>query len=202
MNKFNTSILAMAVGLALSTGAAAMSKDEHKQAKERIEAEYKADKAACDSASGNAKDICREQAKGKEHVAKAVLEAGYKPTRKSTYDVRVAKADAEYAVAKEKCDDQNGHAKDVCLKEAKAAHVAAKADAQASLKTADAKHTAKEETAEARAKSSEKIGDANKEAAADKRDAELKLALTKCDALAGAAKETCTSDAKARYGKL
>jgi hypothetical protein len=202
LNNFNTVLLAAAVGLALSTAAAAMSKDEHKQAKERIETEYKGDKAGCVAASGNAKDVCRAQAKGKHHVALAELEAGYKPTRKSTYDVRMAKAEAGFTVAKERCDDRNGNAKDVCLKEAKATQVAAKADAQAWLKSADAKHTAKAETAEARAKASGKVAEANKEAAADKREAELKLAITKCDVLAGAAKDTCTSDAKVRYGKL
>src|SRR6476659_7533880 len=83
MNKFTTSMLAAAVGLALSTDAVAMSKDEHKQAQERIEAQYKADKAGCDAAVGNAKDICRAEAKGKQKVAMAVLEAGYKPTAKA-----------------------------------------------------------------------------------------------------------------------
>ena len=37
--------------------------------KARISAEYKADKAACDKFSGNQKDICVEQAKGKEKVS-------------------------------------------------------------------------------------------------------------------------------------
>ena len=202
MRKFHRSMLAMAVGLAFATGAVAMSKDEHKQARDRIETEYKADKAGCDAASGNAKDVCEAQAKGKENIAKTELEAGYKPTKKATYDVRMAKADAVYAVAKQKCDDHRDNAKDVCMKEAQAVHVTAKADAEAARTTAAAKQTAKETTTEARAKSTEKVADANKEATAEKREAQLKLAMTKCDALEGAAKDTCTSDAKARHGKL
>jgi len=202
MKTLNSSILAMAVGLALSTGALAMSKDEHKIAKDRIEIDYKNDKAGCAALVANAKDICKAQAKGKENIAKAELEAGYAPSEKNRYDVRMAKAEAEFSVAKEKCDDQKGNAKDVCVKEAKATHTTAKADAKASMKIADAKHTAKEETTEARAKSAEKVADANKDAAADKREAELKLANTKCDALAGAAKDSCMTDAKARFGKI
>jgi hypothetical protein len=36
---------------------------------------------------------------------------------------------------------------------------------------------------------------------ADKRDADYKVAIEKCDALAGTAKDTCVSGAKAQYGK-
>jgi hypothetical protein len=58
-------------------------------------------------------------AKGKEKVAKAELEARYKPSRKADYGVSVTKAEAEYAVAKEKCDSMSGDAKDRCLNDAK-----------------------------------------------------------------------------------
>ena len=132
MNKFNLTALAAAFCLAMSTGAiGAISKAEYKAAKEDISAKYKTDKAVCTTMTGNAKDICREEAKGREKVAKAELEANDNPSDKHRYDVRIAKAGAAYAVAKEKCDDLSGNAKDVCRKEAKAAHVAAKADARA-----------------------------------------------------------------------
>jgi hypothetical protein len=57
--------------------AATMAKADYKAGKERISAEYKADKAACDALSGNAKDVCVQEAKGKEKVAKAELEYSY-----------------------------------------------------------------------------------------------------------------------------
>lgn len=82
--------------------------------KDRIAAAYKTDKAACDPMKGNAKDICVIEAKGKEKIAKAELEVSYKPTRKSRYEPSIAKAEADYAVAKEKCDDLAGNTKDVC----------------------------------------------------------------------------------------
>src|SRR5690242_21434722 len=56
---------------------------------------------------------------GKEDVGKADLEARYKPSEESRYKARVAKAEADYKVAKERCDDQAGNAKEVCLKEAR-----------------------------------------------------------------------------------
>jgi hypothetical protein len=46
----------------------------------------------------------------------------------------MAKAEADYDVAKEKCDDQSGNAKDVCKKDAKAAFTSAKADAKSTRK--------------------------------------------------------------------
>ena len=75
--------------------------------------------------------MCEKQAKGDEKVAKAELENRYKPSERNANKARVARADAEYEVAKEKCDDLNGNAKDVCQKDAKAAHASAKAGAKA-----------------------------------------------------------------------
>ena len=110
----------------------AMTKAEYDAAKDVIKAEYKADKANCATLAGNAKDVCEEEAEGKEDIAKADLEAQYKPTPRNQEKARVARADAAYEVAKEKCDDLSGDTKNSCEKDAKAAHTAA-------LKTARAK---------------------------------------------------------------
>lgn len=131
INKF--SVITIAIGFALSSGTIAgqqMPKDVYKAEKDRIEREFKADQARCDSLAGNAKDICLAEAEGSEKVAKADLEAMYEPSKENSHKVRIAKAEAEYAVAKERCDDQAGNSKEVCLKEAKAAEAAAKADAE------------------------------------------------------------------------
>jgi len=192
MSKLLISLLA-AAGMAMSGAAlaandpAGMSNDQYKAEKEKAEAQYKADKAECDSMSGNAKDVCVKEAKGKEKVAKADAEAAYKNTEKARYDARIAKADAEYDVAKEKCDDLKGHDKDVCVKEAKAAYTRAKADAKVARTAHD---------------NSMKTADARRGAAEDKRDADYKVAAEKCDSLNGAAKDQCVKDAKARYGKM
>ena len=108
-----------------------MAKADYQAGKGAITAEYKSARAACNSFSGNANDICVLEAKGKERVALAELEASYKPGAKTKYDARVAKAEADYSVAKERCDDLAGNPKDVCVKEAKAAQISAKADAKA-----------------------------------------------------------------------
>ena len=194
MSKLLISLLAAAgIAFAGTAGAAdnkTMSRDAYKAQENRVEAQYKADKERCSSLTGNAKDVCQAEAKGNEKVAKAQLEADYKNTDKARNDARVAKADADYDVAKEKCDDLSGNQKDVCVKEAKAAHAKAKADA----KVAKVDHKVS-------ANSAEKRADVRKEAREDTRDAQYKVAVEKCDSMSGAAKDRCVKDAKAHYGK-
>lgn len=152
---------------------------EYKAMKERIGADYKADKAACDAMSGNAKDVCGKEAEAKEKVAKAELEYRNTGKPKDAEKLAMVKAETSYEVAKERCDDKSGNDKDVCVKEAKAAETRAKADAKAARKT----------------------GEARKDAMEDKREANYEAAAEKCDAMSGDAKSQCVASAKARFGK-
>lgn len=203
MKNSKISVIALAMGLAFSVGAMAesMSKQQYKSFGKNIDAEYKASKAGCDSLAGNAKDICVAEAKGKRSVAKADLEASYKPSVKARYKAATTKADADYAVAIEKCDDKGGNDKDVCVKEAKAGKVHGMADAKAQMKAAEAGIVAHEKSVDANATASEKSVDARNDAAVDKRDADYKVAKEKCDVLAGEAKDKCISDAKASFSQ-
>src|SRR5450631_2219433 len=169
---------------------APISKDAYDTAIKNAEAQYKTDKDACSSRTANAKDICLAEANGKEKIAKADAEAAYKSTPKAREDMRDTRAEATYNVAKQKCDALAGNPKDVCVKEADAALVKAKADAKVDRVAADTRQDA-----------ATKQADARKEANEDKRDAEYKVAIEKCDALAGPAKDSCVSAAKAQYGK-
>jgi len=182
MNKLNglSAALLAASMLALPAAyAATISKADYAAGKTRISADFKTDKAACQALAGNAKDICIQQAKGKEKVALADLEYGYTGKAADYNKVLVAKAESAYAVAKERCDDLAGNAKDVCVKEAKAVETKALADA----------------------KMGKTIGEAKKDAAADKLDADYSVAIEKCDALAGDAKSNCVAAAKTKFGK-
>jgi len=182
MNKHFTlqsSLFVAAMLLLPVAQATTMAKADYKATKTRISADYKADKAACAPLAGNAKDICVEEAKAKENIARAELEYGYTGKPADQTKVRVAKAESAYAVAKEKCDDFAGNVKDVCVKEAKAVEVKALADA----------------------KLGKQIGEASTDAAVTKTDADYKVAAEKCDALAGNAKSSCMAAAKARFGK-
>jgi hypothetical protein len=192
--KHSTLVMALAAGVAVGfvdvAAAQMMTKDSRDAAYKSADAQYKSEKDACNRLSGNTKDICVEEAKGRDSVSKADADAAFENTPKKREAARLARADATYAVAKEKCDDLSGNPKDVCVKEAKAAHVKAKADANVDRVAADTRNTATEKTT-----------DAKREAANDTRDAEYKVAVEKCDAFAGAAKDTCVRDAKSRFGK-
>ena len=176
--------------MAAAKPAAPISKDAYDTIVKNADMQYKTEKDACASRSGNAKDICLAEAKGKEKVAKADAEVAYKNTPKLREDARVTRADASYDVAKEKCDELSGNSKDVCVKEANAALVKAKADAKVDRVAADTRLDADTKQVEAR-----------NEAIKDKRAAEYKVAIEKCDAVAGPAKDTCISGAKVQYGK-
>lgn len=203
MKNLKISTVALAVGLVFSISAVAdtMSEGQYKAHDKSIDAEYTSAKAACDVLAGNANDICIAEAKGNKSIAKADLEANYKPTVKTRYEARVAKADAVYAVANEKCDDKAGNDKDVCVKEAKAAKISEIADAKAEMKTSKADAVANEKSADANATATEKTVAAHHDAAVDKRDADYKVAKEKCDVFAGDTKAKCVSDAKIRFGQ-
>ena len=52
-----------------------MTKEQRDAAHKDAAAQYKADKEACKSMTGNAKDVCMDEAKGKEKIAKAEADA-------------------------------------------------------------------------------------------------------------------------------
>lgn len=182
MNTLQHCKTAVAIALmcvASSSFAATMTKSDYSAGKDRITADYKVDKALCDKSTANAKDICMQQAKGKEKVARAELEFNYTGKAKDGAKVPVAMADSTYAVAKEMCDDKSGEPKKLCKTEAKATHTKALADA----------------------KMNKKVAAARTDAAEDKTDANYKVAVEKCETLTGDPKTTCVNSAKARYNK-
>ena len=114
----------IAAALALGTASFVQAADKadrkvHNADEERIESEFKAAKAKCDSTQGNQKDICVAEAKAKEKVAKAENDAKHaKDPSKEQAKVQRVRADAEYDVAKQRCEERKGNDKDVCMKEA------------------------------------------------------------------------------------
>lgn len=174
-----TTALFAAMFAASGASAATGNKTDYNAVKDRIAAEYKTDRATCDGYSDNKKDVCQEQAKGKEKVGKAEAEYNYTGKAADMDKIAVVKADSAYGVAKEMCDDKGGSEKSVCKTEAKATHTKALADA----------------------KLTRKVGEARKDATEDKRDADYKVASEKCDSLAGDAKAACVSAAKIKFNK-
>ena len=181
MSRLDRMLAGAVIGLAVPTLAlgAAMSSSEYSKMKDNANAAYKSAVAQCDALSGNPKDVCVAQAKANLKKAKADAEAQYKNTDKARRDAKIEAAEADYDVAKAKCDAKTGNDKDVCIKEAKAVETKAKVDAKATEKVAAVREDARE----------------------DKMNADYKVAIEKCDSLAGAAKDACVADAKAKYKK-
>ena len=177
--KLQSALVVAAIVLLPAAHAAGITKTDYSAGKSRISAGFKADKATCASLAGNAKDICVEEAKGRQNVARAELEYGYTGKPADQNKVLVARAESVYAVARERCDDLAGNVKDVCVAEAKAVETKALANA----------------------KLGQQIGEATTDAAEVKRTANYTVAVEKCDALSGDAMTACVSNAKAQFGK-
>lgn len=172
--------IALAIGFLQPVQAAdpaPISTEVYKLAKDDLDHHYDREKKACDTLSGNAKDICQEEAKGAEKVAQARLKAQHTGKQADKDAAVEAGVDARHKVAKERCDDLQGNQKDVCVKQAKADH----------------------DKAIAKLKARQDIQEIRDETAEKKRDADYKVAKERCDTLAGSAKDACQASAKARF---
>ena len=184
-------LMAVAVAVALgysSIGLAALSKEERKAEEDRISAGHKSAKDQCDTLKANARDICVAEANGANKVAKANLDARDKGSLKAQTDARVARAEAEYDVAKERCDDLAGNVKHVCVMDAKAALARGKADAKLDR---ESKETSRE--------ASERLAQAQEAASRETARADFKAARERCDRYAGDTRDRCVSDAKVSF---
>ncbi|MDQ6880561.1 MAG: hypothetical protein M3150_00465, partial [Pseudomonadota bacterium] len=130
--------LALVAGCTVAAGGAgAMSRNEYRVERDKVQAAYKNAWDSCKALKAHARDVCKAEAKGDDDVAKAALEARLKPTPKHEDKVKTEKAAAAYKLATEKCADLTGNAKDVCRKDAKASYVAAAGEAKLSRASVD-----------------------------------------------------------------
>lgn len=146
-------------------------------ARDDVKTTYKADKESCDKLSGNAKDICVADVKGREKVALAWLDYNYESTPTEQAKLNEAIYEARYEIANEKCDDLAGDPKDLCQREAKTSRDKAKADT----------------------KLNKKVAEAYDDAESARLKADYKLAAERCSSLSGDQKDVCKASAKARF---
>ena len=92
--------------------------DQTKVKVAKAESAYAVAKEKCDDQSGNAKDVCVQEAKAVEVKALADAKMGQQ-IGEAKVDASEAKRDADYKVAVEKCDAMAGDAKASCLSSAK-----------------------------------------------------------------------------------
>src|SRR4030095_9092012 len=82
---------------------ASLTKDGYAEARKNADAQYKTDREACSSLSGNAKDLCVAKAKCKTEVARPEAAVAFENTPATRENARVARARAAYDVAIQKC---------------------------------------------------------------------------------------------------
>ena len=113
------SATAFGISAAVDTPRTLMSPTDYSAAKKGIEAEIHATLSKCRDQEGQARDICKAEARAEERVRKADLDAQYRGTVAAAADARLARAKASYDVAKARCGDQRGENKLSCLRSAR-----------------------------------------------------------------------------------
>lgn len=194
--KLKLRVAAFAVALCCAAGAAVaqdkgptMGKDAYRAQKERIEAEYDAVQARCKPMDTIARNVCNEQARGQRDIAVAELQMRYKPSADNDEKVRLAKAEAVYAVSLERCKTLDGNAREVCTKDAKAVFAGAKAEAKLQ-KDVMAQNFRSEQVVRERTAASDRQA-----------QAQLAAARERCGMLPPEGRESCLADAARRFSQ-
>lgn len=168
----------------------APSKEQYRAQMKSIEAEYDHGQSRCKPQLGNAKEVCREKARAGRDIAAAELQFRFEPTTKNDEKLRVARAEAAYAVSRQRCGDLAGQSLDACRDEAKGVLRIARAEAKLQAKSG----------AEG-LKSEQAVRD---KTALDEqhRDSLFAGALERCGPLGADAREDCVINVRKRFGKL
>jgi hypothetical protein len=124
------SATALGLSAAVDSPRSLMSPVDYGAGKKAIEGEIRMSIAKCRDLEGQARDLCKVEARADERVRKADLEARYRGTVAAAADAKLARAKAQFEVAKVKCADQHGEAKIACLRTARADKAKALSDAK------------------------------------------------------------------------
>lgn len=180
-----------AVGAAPATPVAPLlSKEEMKAHKVRIEEQYDHAQMRCKRVQGHARELCNEQARSERDIQAAELRLQSEPTPENDQKLRLAKAEAAYALALVKCKAMDGSARGVCRSDAKQVYEMARREArlhqEVVVQSLRSENTVRERTAEA-----DRLA-----------QAEYNKARERCEALPPEGRQACITDAKTRFGKL
>ena len=124
------SATAFGISAAVESPRSLMSPVDFGAAKKAIEADTQAAIALCHDKEGRDKEVCKAEARADERVRKADLEAQYRGTVAAAADAKLARAKAQFEVAKVRCADQAFEEKLSCLRSARAQKAKALAEAK------------------------------------------------------------------------
>lgn len=105
-----------------------MSPADYGEAKRGIESQAHIAYALCHELAGQARDLCRIEARANERMSKADLEAEYRGTVAAAGEARLAHAEARYLIASAKCSGSPERVP--CLRSARAGKAKAIAEAK------------------------------------------------------------------------
>jgi len=111
---------------------------------QRIDADFEAARERCDDLAGQAKDVCLAEARAERRIRKVEVAARGQGTSKAWYDAHIARAEAEFGVAKERCGIRAGNERAACIADARAGEARAKEEARLARQEAEAREVASE----------------------------------------------------------
>jgi hypothetical protein len=168
----------------------ALTRDDVKAQKVRIEEQYDQAQTRCRRVQGHARELCNERARGERDIQQAELQLQAEPTGDNDQKLRTARAEAAYSLALVRCKDLDGQARGVCRDDAKSVFNEAKAEAKL-----------QREVSEQELRSAVTVRDrtAQQERVAE---TEFNAARERCEVLPGEGRANCLLDAKKRFGRL
>lgn len=125
----HATLIALLLGCAVALPAAAMTKEEYRVQRLRIQDKYATDKDRCFTLRPQERDVCEVQAKVDYDTARFDLRARFRPTEGNVRKAAQARADAGYEIERAKCGDLRASAKAICLEEAKSKWTTARTEA-------------------------------------------------------------------------
>jgi hypothetical protein len=123
------SAAAFGISAAVGSPRSLMSPVDYSASRKGIEANTQMTLAKCADLEDRAQDICKAEARASERVRKADLEADYRGTVAAAADARLARAKAQFDVARVRCGGEHGEGKLACLRSARAEKSKALSDA-------------------------------------------------------------------------
>jgi hypothetical protein len=114
------SATAFGISAAVDSPRSLMSPVDYGAAKKAIEGDERAAISRCRDLDGREKDLCKAEARANERIRKAELEADYRGTVAAAADAKLARAKAQFEIAKVKCGAERGEGKLSCLRSARA----------------------------------------------------------------------------------
>ncbi len=113
------SAAAWGISAAVDNPPSLMARSDYDAAKTTIESDARQAQNRCRDLEGQAKDICRAEARADERIRKADLDARYRGTTTASAEAKITRAKAQYDVAKAKCSGEHGSDKLSCMRAAR-----------------------------------------------------------------------------------